>query len=1634
MKRIKRIISTITLTCFLSSAAVSDLALAQAPSGLRPNRDKLAAASIIDDIGGIQQKRMAQAEYALQMYLQTVAGNDQSLTYLSRENFVEAIDMKAETKSQPRDANMKFFFHEMPDAVIVARPPAVFHRLCVRCSLKDRYGLETFYLVFGLEKDEKGGFPVYVYTEEEAKAVYDDLKKLAAEAPRRDLKAKAAADSYIENELYDRIIAEAHRPGPYGRPRAIPAEELNIDYPGMIEAIKNELKITISNPLQLLPVEDRPCHIIPITPEIAKSIRVNPITHRAKNSTQAQVVTLSHMSNGYYNIFLTETDIGNLRRGGSAARAVKKAVEKSIVHDVGKAVGCEVLKFIAGQPFSEMDDRFNKVLLGRKDTLQPATYALRNLDILIDENGIERDYAAGEQSPAKNILRHTSKLWKKEGFILSDYEAVYNAKKDKLGYEDISRNAMRSDLKELVAEGLLMPGPKKGKADTFIMTPKFRKLIALPDSSPDLTQGPAGQIDDNHTLADATAAGSVNGLSRLLTAARRVLDHAIRTRRDAGHEDVGPAELRRLDARVAAAEKMVQAALTKKAVIEQSPQAEAFAVALAAAPSPAVPVVEPVRPEALPLPPQISPDINKGLDKFLKKYKIDPKKTFLFAMSGGDCAGPNSAYYGAVKEAAKHGYTVLGVINGFDGLGVNPDKFAQSLMIYTSKGIRIVRDMPSLIIGSSRAKFSDMITNIVSNCSHFAGVLFVGGDDHSKQAAELNDCGIPAIVLPKTIDYDFLAESMGAHIAAAEARRIVLRAHEMGREGKLIQVVELMGRDTGWITYLASKGLDDGAFTLIPEKPSYFKDVLIKALEVILEKGYLTVPMAEGYNFKDFSKKHKESGDTLFYQFLKIMPFLDKKFHSKGQFDAHGNPKLGGISEYLSLAIRYLPQLVRRIDDKLPGMAADDPNRKDYRRIIDLYRGLKERYPGSFGTDVRYDVKGEVMKNVRLSIPGYVLRGLAPDEYDSYLGETYGRYGIQLLLKGEKGLEVTVDKSRSIGTVAWLKRRKLKAVPIRDIAQKEYVAKVANIDGTEDDSRKFAFNDAEIAQSGVWWKGCDELINGKPRRPRREKIDLGGGTKDEARKLFLSTAISAATHNTSSVFGFREVEGIDSDTIALYAADQMPDEKIPAYQKYCLDETRGSTIILLSSGPSYMKDLSFEIVKCLKEEVEIRDEKRVVKKLPRGYVNLAVSDRYKLFDFSKPTPLFRRLLQLDSVLEARYKFNLYFFDKGEPGFMELLSTMTGAITYLPQLAEDDKDLKAGIDELRKKRPEIFSKDPERQGKLIIKGVRLNMPNQALGKRMPRLGPKELRQKGAWWPRGASKSVEAGAPGNIAAPDEAADKPGIDVPAAVGSAVGGIIGKGYAPSTETVPGVFDLETASDTAEPAGVVAGAPAFEDGGTIYDDGIAMMTQLAASVGKEIAPPVQNYTLFASYGLMTDEEHAWDSREYGDRFNLVRIMTNRADETVKWIIDEVENKGLNPKNVIVQLPAEFADPSRISELERLTSIGIKYMIIDTSGIAGEVKGKRVVYRRNIYAKMLLARAINEDTDVGSPIYRLLKFFVESHIDDFEGKDALIDQYMEAIKKNQIIQSVLSYKPIKRYDTEEVYEAYKGIAAALMAA
>lgn len=212
-------------------------------------------------------------------------------------------------------------------------------------------------------------------------------------------------------------------------------------------------------------------------------------------------------------------------------------------------------------------------------------------------------------------------------------------------------------------------------------------------------------------------------------------------------------------------------------------------------------------------------------------------------------------------------------------------------------------------------------------------------------------------------------------------------------------------------------------------------------------------------------------------------------------------------------------------------------------------------------------------------------------------------------------------------------------------------------------------------------------------------------------------------------------------------------------------------------------------------------------------------------------------------------------------------------------------------------------------------------------------------------------------------------------------------------------------------------------------------MRETALEVGVKIAPPVNNYTIFAAYDLFKDdEEYEKDKGEYGSRFGLERITTDKAGSIVGNVLSVIDQKGLEYCNVIVQLPSEFKEARYGQDLEKLASLGIKFMIIETFGLKKEKETARVKYRRNIYSMLLLARTVDEHTREDSRVFRLLEYLLNSYFQDGKDKKERVKAYMAALMTYEIdaiVNNILFYKPIDRFDAREDHE---NITEALMSA
>jgi 6-phosphofructokinase 1 len=211
----------------------------------------------------------------------------------------------------------------------------------------------------------------------------------------------------------------------------------------------------------------------------------------------------------------------------------------------------------------------------------------------------------------------------------------------------------------------------------------------------------------------------------------------------------------------------------------------------------------------------------------------DPKKIKHIAIltGGGDCPGLNAVIRGVVRAAVNlHDWKVTGILDGFDGL---IDERTRSI---TSRDVRGLQARGGTILGTSNrgnplkypvkengeTVFRDVTGGIVSNIRKLGidVLIAVGGDGTMKITQALFEKGVPVMGVPKTIDNDLKATDVtfGFNSAVSTATDALDRLHTTAESHHRVLVLEVMGRDSGWIALEA--GIAGGAdIILIPEIP-----------------------------------------------------------------------------------------------------------------------------------------------------------------------------------------------------------------------------------------------------------------------------------------------------------------------------------------------------------------------------------------------------------------------------------------------------------------------------------------------------------------------------------------------------------------------------------------------------------------------------------------------------------------------------------------------------------------------------------------------------------------------------------------------------------------------------------------------
>jgi phosphofructokinase-like protein len=235
-------------------------------------------------------------------------------------------------------------------------------------------------------------------------------------------------------------------------------------------------------------------------------------------------------------------------------------------------------------------------------------------------------------------------------------------------------------------------------------------------------------------------------------------------------------------------------------------------------------------------------------------------RTIGVSTGGGDAPGLNAVIRALVKTAVgDYGWRVIGVTNGFDGLIwpehsriINVDDVSGilprggTILGTTNRGNPFAYVMEE----NGQTVTKDFSTQCLENMQRLKmdALVVIGGDGTLGIANQFFKRGMKVVGVPKTIDNDLNATEVtfGFDTALQVATDALDRLHTTAESHHRVMVLEVMGRDAGWIAL--SAGLAGGAHViLIPEIPFTIENVCEKIRErEMLGRKFSLVVVAEG--------------------------------------------------------------------------------------------------------------------------------------------------------------------------------------------------------------------------------------------------------------------------------------------------------------------------------------------------------------------------------------------------------------------------------------------------------------------------------------------------------------------------------------------------------------------------------------------------------------------------------------------------------------------------------------------------------------------------------------------------------------------------------------------------------------------
>lgn len=350
----------------------------------------------------------------------------------------------------------------------------------------------------------------------------------------------------------------------------------------------------------------------------------------------------------------------------------------------------------------------------------------------------------------------------------------------------------------------------------------------------------------------------------------------------------------------------------------------------------------------------------------------------LIGQSGGPTAVINASVAGVVAEALNHSSIeeIYGSLNGVLGL-LNEDFV--DLAAESQQAIRGLRCTPGAALGTCRSKlkkaqeFERVLA--VFKAHNIRYYFHIGDADSQETAAKISEMAkaqgyeLRVIGIPKTIENDLPATDhcpgYGSAIKyiASTVKELSLDADSMG-QGDLVTIMEVMGRNSGWLAAGASLAKrrdhpnDPPHLVYLPEVPFTNEKFVEDVRRVLKREKHCVVVAGEGLVDKDGNYVSVENNGTAESQLGGIGEYL--KDLVEGQVGAKARVARLGVTQR---AAAHLASKTDADEAFLVGQAAVKAAVSgETDKLVTLVRGDGDNYTCETGLSALSDVVGNLKK------------------------------------------------------------------------------------------------------------------------------------------------------------------------------------------------------------------------------------------------------------------------------------------------------------------------------------------------------------------------------------------------------------------------------------------------------------------------------------------------------------------------------------------------------------------------------------------------------------------------------------------------------------------------------------------------